>query len=579
MRFLPKQVVGTLLSLVMAHSLALANTEPLKRAATSEDTTRQPESQDGCDPAECGRGAEVYRDMAESTGGFVYAGPAEFWGQAMGVIMEATSPSVQHFLSVRGVVDSPDGHVLTVPIDGTVKRIDFVAQFLKSGSATLEIRRPNGRAVIAGDPDADLLDIPLLRRVRVVAPAVGIWQMAIKGRGEYVASAMGETGIAFVGLTFNRPIAAGAEGGEERVAGDLLLNETIYFDAVLSGDVRNPAFELVSPDGRRLEALTLDKDAVGGFMGDYRPTVPVRRFFVQATGQDAKGAPFQRILRRPFAVSTLGVRQHRSPPRVAEGRVTYRFECENRGPAGRFAVRANSFRELPLKVSEELLELGTGQVARVDVTLPIPPETEDEEVTLIVSLASTTDRTIRNWTSVDVSFARETRPVARFYAILQREPGEDGALRRAMEYLEGLPRADRAEVARVIAADPNARVGYAGTYVLIEEGYIDEAVPPLAAMIVSGRDRTHLNGRMGYDWLHHDDDTVFPRMMIKISRYLLSHLEEYGAEDRRRVEEWLVGEKKPFSISAAQEGIADLEAKLRAAQARTDPSRNGPKGK
>ena len=79
---------------------------------------------------------------------------------------------------------------------------------------------------------------------------------------------------------------------------------------------------------------------------------------------------------------------------------------------------------------------------------------------------------------------------------------------------------------------------------------------------------SQLDGRMGYEWIHSDDETLFLRMMIKINRYLLSNLDKYKGEERVRVERILMGgfleeSTKPFSLEGAKKRISEWEAQLR----------------
>jgi hypothetical protein len=145
-------------------------------------------------------------------------------------------------------------------------------------------------------------------------------------------------------------------------------------------------------------------------------------------------------------------------------------------------------------------------------------------------------------------------PVARFRELWQA--GEGGAA--AEKYLRSLPPTDRLAVARAVLRDRDARLGYVGASVLVQEGHADEAVPALAAMITDGRVATD-HVRLGYDWLHSDDDGLYPRMTAKIGRHLLAHLGEYDAQDRARAEEYLMGGQQPFSRAAAEHRLAEME--------------------
>ncbi|MFY9608162.1 MAG: hypothetical protein WAU45_06035 [Blastocatellia bacterium] len=137
----------------------------------------------------------------------------------------------------------------------------------------------------------------------------------------------------------------------------------------------------------------------------------------------------------------------------------------------------------------------------------------------------------------------------------------------ATDYVRRLPLKQQLALARAIVNDPDARIGYIGANILIAHGYARDAVPALAAIVASGRVQTQLNGRLGYDWLHGDDDTLFLRLMIRINRYLLANLSKYTGEERRRVEDVLMGglfkrSSEAFSKARARKLISEWEEAL-----------------
>ncbi len=174
-----------------------------------------------------------------------------------------------------------------------------------------------------------------------------------------------------------------------------------------------------------------------------------------------------------------------------------------------------------------------------------------------------------------ISFACEaqTRPQSRtssevqeFYRIVQSEMDRDEQCKSAMIYLEKLSPREQHNVARGIINDPDARIAYLGAGWLITHDRMNEALPPLASIIASGRDGTQLKGRMGYDWIH-GDEQLFLRILINLSNFLLAKLDSYNGEERARVEHFLMGgmfreSTEPFSVDSARRRVADLEAAL-----------------
>lgn len=160
-----------------------------------------------------------------------------------------------------------------------------------------------------------------------------------------------------------------------------------------------------------------------------------------------------------------------------------------------------------------------------------------------------------------------TPRVQEFYRIIHAELDQGDECKAAREYLDRLSPQEQLDVARAISDDPDARIGYLGDSLLIALGHLDETVPSLAAIIASGRDETQLKGRIGYDWLHSDDELLFPRMLLRISRYFLENLHKYTGDERRRVEHFLMGgmfnqSPPPFSHEGAKRRVAELEAAL-----------------
>jgi len=168
------------------------------------------------------------------------------------------------------------------------------------------------------------------------------------------------------------------------------------------------------------------------------------------------------------------------------------------------------------------------------------------------------------------SFAMQANPTPEtieFLRIARGELAAGGELKEATTYLRSLALTQRLRTARAALYDDDARIGYLSANTLIEHGRAQQAVPGLAAIIASGRNDTQLHGRMGYDWVHSDDEALFLRMAIMINRYLLANLARYGGDQRARVEATLMGgllEKpsQPFSKERAEKVIIDWQGKL-----------------
>ncbi len=154
-----------------------------------------------------------------------------------------------------------------------------------------------------------------------------------------------------------------------------------------------------------------------------------------------------------------------------------------------------------------------------------------------------------------------------FYLLLQEDRGADQYSQRAWEYLYDFTLADRLSLAHTIASDSDGRIAYRAAVLLVRAGHENEAIPLLVAMIEDGR----ASSQVGNGWSRGCSELLRPRMMIKLTRSLLSRLENYEERERRRVEQFLARGETPFLQSSVEQRLADEEEKLRAYVARTNP--------
>ena len=105
--------------------------------------------------------------------------------------------------------------------------------------------------------------------------------------------------------------------------------------------------------------------------------------------------------------------------------------------------------------------------------------------------------------------------------------------------LRRLPTPRGNALARALLDDPDPSIAYIAAGWLARQGSLDEAVPVYARILVRGENETALHGRMGYDWIHDDDDTLAERILEELSQHLRGHLNDYSAPERRRAEIFL----------------------------------------
>ncbi|HBY01923.1 MAG TPA: hypothetical protein DEG92_05185, partial [Rikenellaceae bacterium] len=101
-------------------------------------------------------------------------------------------------------------------------------------------------------------------------------------------------------------------------------------------------------------------------------------------------------------------------------------------------------------------------------------------------------------------------------------------------FMDSLSRERKINLARELLHNEVTLISYHGCSTLIFEGIEDETVPILAEMVATGKVQHEFENKIGWNWYHQSDDqTLFPRMLIKISEYLLKNIKVYS-DDREK---------------------------------------------
>lgn len=142
---------------------------------------------------------------------------------------------------------------------------------------------------------------------------------------------------------------------------------------------------------------------------------------------------------------------------------------------------------------------------------------------------------------------KEDRPMGQSHIVVQ-SPLVDEFYRRArsdltpegigastIEYLSGLSSGEQLKIAEALVEDPDVRLSSLGIKLLIELGYEDDAVQPLAHFVAAGGDLT----AFVWGWMHSGDSAIADRMLGKLRRYFVDHLDEFGEEERKRINQLL----------------------------------------
>ena len=116
------------------------------------------------------------------------------------------------------------------------------------------------------------------------------------------------------------------------------------------------------------------------------------------------------------------------------------------------------------------------------------------------------------------------------FKTLERENGWD--------LIRSLPEEKMVDVARRLLSDIDPLVAYIAAGILIRNGFAEETIPIVTDIILRGKDKSHLNSRLGYDWVHSDDENLAARMIINILEYINQHYEELEEDKKKRAIEF-----------------------------------------
>lgn len=143
----------------------------------------------------------------------------------------------------------------------------------------------------------------------------------------------------------------------------------------------------------------------------------------------------------------------------------------------------------------------------------------------------------------------------KFYA-LEREDG--------LDLIRSLPVDKRVDIAHRLLNDEDALLSYISACILFRNGFEEEAVPVIAAFILSGKDKSQLNNRLGYDWVHNDDESLALRIVVRILEYIKHHFKYLQPDEEKRATEFFqqVGLAGEYSNEKADLLISNYKSRL-----------------
>ncbi|NUQ89547.1 MAG: hypothetical protein HOQ43_13950 [Glycomyces artemisiae] len=328
----------------------------------------------------------AYIRLARESGGQLFELARADAGTATTIADDLVRSDQVTLLAAEG--DAPaTGQTYDVPVDSSLRTVTFFT----TGTSDTVITRPDGTEVDESDKDVDTIDLSShsapAKLVRITKPAAGPWNVRTGGPGPFTFAATGESDLDL--SSFGFLARTGRPGHEDlaEIAGLPPVGRAVTADAVVTGDLRDPRFQMRTMDGS--PAGNLPMKAVTSTEYTAELTASADPFRVYLTGADAKGNPVQRALRAPTRAQPVLVTPPESVPVRPGQTVTFRFQVENVGAADTFVFAAADDRSSAVTVEPKSLSLpatvaGRARTAAVAQTAARPEATHEVTVSLQV---------------------------------------------------------------------------------------------------------------------------------------------------------------------------------------------------
>ncbi len=107
-----------------------------------------------------------------------------------------------------------------------------------------------------------------------------------------------------------------------------------------------------------------------------------------------------------------------------------------------------------------------------------------------------------------------------------------------MDLIRSLPNDKMVDVAHRLLNDKDTLLSYISAGILFRNGFEEEAIPFIAAIIRSGKDKSHQNNRLGYDWARSDDESLAVRIVARVLEYIKYHFKDLQHDEKKRAIEF-----------------------------------------
>jgi len=314
--------------------------------------------------------------------------------QSTKFVMATSTENHVTVLWAKGTLQN-SAHDFTVPIDSTLVTLIFALSSDIHGT-TLEVAGPDGAAV---DRNAEVTDFTCGRYIVLKKPAPGAYRVHVSGSGHFWLTVGGKSGIFLSGVEF---VELGGRPGHEGmfpIHGEPLFGKQAHLEASISGDAKQVAFGLMTPEGGTGNTISLKIISTDQYSQEFEGGLDLPRepFRVVASGVDASGYRFQRVhdaLARPTSIAINLTKM----PKLGAGQTSeFTFQVTNLGDAGAFRLSAICAKQWTSQLDRTEIVLARGESARVVVNVSVPAGTDAyASNNLIFSATSKADALVSN---------------------------------------------------------------------------------------------------------------------------------------------------------------------------------------
>ncbi|XP_028442534.1 hemicentin-1 isoform X1 [Perca flavescens] len=237
-------------------------------------------------------GYKVYEEIASTSSGQVFHLDKKQVNEVLKWVEEAVQSSKVHLLSTDHVTGA--SNTWQMPFDPSLKEVTVA---LSGPAPNIEIKNPQGKLVGNSDGLTELLHIPNSAKVvNIKDPQPGMWSIKTSSEGRHSVRISGLSTIDFRAGFSRKPTLDFKKTSSRPVQGiptHILLNTT-----GLSPPAQADRLDLVSIKGEVIKTLPIryyPKREPFGLWNITEFIPPNEAFFLQVTGYDRDGFPFQRL--------------------------------------------------------------------------------------------------------------------------------------------------------------------------------------------------------------------------------------------------------------------------------------------